>query len=139
MCDDLAKANHLLNVKEGCLVPQAVPLLIKELPFFELGIQGDAQEFLYFLLENLISASFNYRNDVSFKSHWESFIPRVFQGLVQKSYGCKSCGDVRTLNEPFLDLSLVSNYFLTLQDIKTSESSTLGHSERSIRVKPVKM
>lgn len=76
------------------------------------------------MLENLISASFNYRPDVSFKSHWESFIPRVFQGLVQKQFACQACSYVREIQEPFLDLSL---------DIRVATQ------RQSCRVKPTKM
>ena len=70
------------------MLPAAIPMLIRILPEFTMGQQGDAQEFLLFLLENLIQATFQYNEHVSFRAQWESFIPRVFQGLLEQQFIC---------------------------------------------------
>lgn len=88
------------------MLPAAVPMLIRVLPEFNMGQQGDAQEFLLFLLENLIQATFQYNENVCFRAQWESFIPRVFQGLLEQQFICQSCGHTKRVQEPFLDLSL---------------------------------
>ena len=47
---------------------------------FELGQQSDAQEFLYFLLGDLIQASFGYLRLVPFSYEKLTFVPQIFQG-----------------------------------------------------------
>ena len=77
-CENMAEAYDRLTTRETSMLPLVVPLLIQALPEFKLGVQGDAQEFLLFLLENLIQATFHYRGNPTFQQQMESFIPRVF-------------------------------------------------------------
>ena len=112
--ENMAEAYDRLTIKETSMLPLIVPLLIQALPEFKLGVQGDAQEFLLFLLENLIQATFHYRGNPTFQQQMESFIPRVFQGLLEKRFTCKFCKHVKKNQEPFLDLSLVSLVTLSL-------------------------
>ena len=38
----------------------------------------------------------------------QSFIPKVFQGMLERQIICCSCNHIKTIQEVFLDLSLVS-------------------------------
>ena len=66
--------------------PLGITLLFKHLGggfFFMLGEQCDAAEFLYFLLGDMIQASFGYLRNIptSYENNHLTFIPQVFQGL----------------------------------------------------------
>lgn len=49
-------------------MPISVIILINKISDqFKIGQQSDAQEFLYFLLQNLIDSSFGYHQNVEYK------------------------------------------------------------------------
>ena len=92
------------------MYPLAVIVLIKKVAqgLFELGKQGDASEFLLFLLENLMQSSFAYMNNIPFKLQRETAISQIFQGMLERQIICCSCENMTTIEEAFLDLSLVT-------------------------------
>jgi len=63
------------------------------------------------LLENLIQSSFGYHPNVEYKMQSQSFISKVFQGMLERQIICCSCNHIRTIQEVFLDLSLVNIIF----------------------------
>lgn len=64
---------------EASIMPLSVIILIKKIGYdFKIGIQSDAQEFLYFFLHNLIDSSFGYHKSVEYNMQHKSFIPKVF-------------------------------------------------------------
>lgn len=66
-------------------MPISVIILINKISDqFKIGQQSDAQEFLYFLLQNLIDSSFGYHQNVEYKMQSQSFIPKVFQGMLER-------------------------------------------------------
>jgi uncharacterized UBP type Zn finger protein len=77
---------------------------------FEIGKQGDASEFLLFLLENLTQASFAYMNNIPFKLQRETVISKIFQGMLERQIICCSCNNMTMIEEAFLDLSLVRHF-----------------------------
>ena len=75
---------------------------------FELGKQSDAQEFLFTLLDNLTQASFGYLRGVPFSYEKQTFIPKLFQGKLERQIICGKCKQHTAKVEDFLNLSLVS-------------------------------
>ena len=75
-----------------------------------LGEQCDAAEFLYFLLGDMIQASFGYLRNIpqSYENNHLTFIPQVFQGLQERKTICSLCKYTKTKTENFLTLNLVS-------------------------------
>ena len=80
-----AHINGILENKRAGVMkvrPIGIYLLYKNIGSgaFELGQQSDAQEFLYFLLGDLIQASFGYLRLVPFSYEKLTFVPQIFQG-----------------------------------------------------------
>jgi uncharacterized UBP type Zn finger protein len=90
--------------------PLSAIILIKKVAqgLFEVGRQCDASEFLLCLLENMIQSSFGYVNNVPFKLQKETAISKIFQGMLERQIICCSCNKMTTIEEAFLDLSLVN-------------------------------
>jgi uncharacterized UBP type Zn finger protein len=67
------------------MLPLSVIILLNKISDqFEIGKQSDAQEFLLLLLENLIQSSFGYHPQIEYKMQSQSFIPKVFQGMLER-------------------------------------------------------
>ena len=67
------------------MLPLSVIILLNKISDqFKIGKQSDAQEFLLLLLENLIQSSFGYHDRVEYKMQSQSFIPKVFQGMLER-------------------------------------------------------
>mmetsp|Transcript_6173 Transcript_6173/g.9970 ORF Transcript_6173/g.9970 Transcript_6173/m.9970 type:complete len:118 (+) Transcript_6173:375-728(+) len=80
------------------VLPLAVIVLLNRISEeFEIGKQHDAQEFLLLLLENLIQATFAYKKNVKYQQLSQSFIPRVFQGMLERQIICCSCKHIKTI------------------------------------------
>ena len=71
------------------LHPLGIHLLFRSIGgggLFEIGLQCDAAEFLQILLQDMIQASFGYLKNVpfSYENSHLTFIPQVFQGLLER-------------------------------------------------------
>ena len=75
---------------------------------FHIGMQSDAQEFLFTLLDNFTQASFGYLVGVPFSYEKQTFIPKLFQGKLESQIICGACKRKTVKIEDFLNLSLVS-------------------------------
>lgn len=72
------------------MLPLSIVLFIKKVGngMFEVGKQGDAQEFLFTLLDNFTQASFGYLRGVPFAYEKETFVPKLFQGKLESQIIC---------------------------------------------------
>ena len=73
---------------------------------FELGVQNDAQEFLFSLLDNMTQASLGYLRRVPFPYEKLTFVPNVFQGKFERQVTCEKCKNTYRRSEDFLSLQL---------------------------------
>jgi uncharacterized UBP type Zn finger protein len=116
-CSMCILESHVKQVLQGrdkgtpFAYPLSAIILIKKVAqgLFEVGRQCDASEFLLCLLENMIQASFGYANNLPFKLQKETAISKIFQGMLERQIICCSCNKMKTIEEAFLDLSLVSD------------------------------
>ena len=94
----------------------AVLLLITRVGqgFFRVGLQADAQEYLYTLLDNLTQASFGYLQGVPLSYEKQTFLSKLFQGKFERETICSLCKSRSIKVDDFLNLSLVSVSALTL-------------------------